>query len=272
MREMFSHRLEVCLTVILLLLSIVSASSVEAARMRKVRPLEVAADAPDSSVELVGYLSLPPKDKNIVNPPLVILLHQSNESSDSWLLMRDELLQTGHAVFAMDFRGNGLSTFDLKTQRVRPKNTYYVGEHMLYPDDVKFLMGKLIDQHHDKFDTTRLAIIGAEIGGTVGLMVAKDDPRVKYVALISPGMEYFGLRVFPVLREYDANRPVLFTYANKDIYSRETVQLISDLLGRPLDIYELDDFFHGNRLVNRNVNVRIRLQQDLRKYLSPQAN
>lgn len=263
-----SLRATVFLSVFALIFVSIRSSSF-AAKMGKFQIFEVAFDAPDTSVELVGYLSLPPADKMTTHlPALVILLHQANESSEVWNTFRDELLQTGHAVFAMDLRGYGLSTFDLKSNMVRPKNTYYVGESIKFPDDIAFLVGKAIENHGSMFDTTRLAVIGSSIGGNAGLIYAQNEPRVKYIALISPGLDYLGLRIVPVLREF-GDRPVFMAYADKDIYSHESVNLISDLVPRVLDIEEIESFFHGNRLINSSIPLRAKLLQDLRKYLEP---
>ena len=252
--------------VLLALIVAVSNTGASGAKIGKFETIEVAYDAPDTSVELVGYLSIPPSDKiKSAKPPLVVLLHQANESADSWNIFRDELLATGNAVFAMDLRGYGLSTFDLKANRLRPKNTFYVGESMNFPSDIAFLVGKAIEVHGSKFDTTRLAVIGASVGGNAGLIYAQNEPRVLYVALISPGLEYAGLRIVPVLREY-GDRPVFMAYADKDVYSRETVSLVSDLVPRVLDIKEFDSMFHGNRLINSNIPLRVKLQEDLAKY------
>ena len=110
-------------------------------------------------------------------------------------------------------------------------------------------------------------MIGASVGGNAGLIYAQNEPRVLYVALISPGLEYSGLRIVPILREY-GDRPVFMAYADKDVYSRESVSMISDLVPRVLDIKEFDSMFHGNRLVNSSIPLRVKLQEDLSKYLS----
>ncbi|MGB5106891.1 MAG: alpha/beta fold hydrolase [Candidatus Zixiibacteriota bacterium] len=238
-----------------------------AAKIGKYETIEVAFDAPDTSVELVGYLSLPPAYKTVAGPaPLVVLLHQQSESSEVWNVFREELLQTGLAVFAMDLRGNGLSIFDLKTQRVRAKNSYIVGEQLRFPDDVKFLVNKAIEVHGSKFDATRIGVVGADLGGTVGLMYALREPRVKYVCVVSPGMEYQGLRILPVLREFD-DRPILFASSDKDVYSMGSIDLITDLLPRALEVQIVESMFHGNRLINSSIPLRIRILQDLAKYL-----
>ncbi len=255
---------------LLFLFSFVLSPEIHGAKMGKFEIIEIAFDAPDTSVELVGYLSIPPAEKLKSRlPALVVLLHQANESSESWNTFRDELLQSGYAVFAMDLRGYGLSTFDLKANRLRPKNTFYVGESMKFPDDIAFLLGKTIEMHGSKFDTTRFAVVGASVGGNAGLIYAQKDPRVKYLAMISPGLEYLGLRIVPVLKEF-GDRPVFLAYADKDVYSRESVSLISDLVPRVLEIEEIDAMFHGNRLVNSNIPLRVRILQDLRKYLGEQ--
>ena len=239
-----------------------------AARIGKYTSLEVAFDAPDTSVELVGYVSFPPAYKKIDGlPPLVVLLHQETETSEAWNTFREELLQTGHAVFAMDLRGHGLSTFDLKANRVRTKNTYMVGEQMKFPDDIDFLVNKAISLHGDKIDTSRIAVIGADIGGTAGLIYAQHDKRVKYICLVSPGMEFQGLRIMPVLREFD-NRPITLISSDKDVYSMGSIDLITDLLPQRFDVFIVESMFHGNRLVNSSIPLRTKILQDLNKYLA----
>jgi pimeloyl-ACP methyl ester carboxylesterase len=241
--------------------------SSSAARIGKFETIEVAFDAPDTSVELVGYLSMPPAYKaGTGKPPLVILLHQFGESSEAWNTFRDEIVQTGYAAFAMDLRGQGLSIFDLKLRKNRNKNTYYVGEQLKYPSDVAFLVEKAVQSHADKFDTTRFAVIGADVGSSAGLIYAQSDPRVKYVGMISPGLEYEGLRVLPVLREI-GDLPLLLAYADKDVYSKESVIMFSDLVQRNYDIQEIGSMYHGNRLINTSIPLRIKLLDDLKKYL-----
>ncbi len=250
----------------LLTLAITGANSGDAARMPKFQSIEVAFDAPDSSVELVGYLTLPHKERTRGDkPPLVILLHQFGESAESWDTFTKEIAQTGFAVFALDLRGHGLSIFDLKMGKNRTKNTYYVGEQLKFPSDIAFLVNKAVKTHADKFDTTRFAVIGADLGGNAGLIYAQTEPRVKYVALISPGLEYYGLRIVPVLREFD-DRPVLLACSDKDVYSKESVDMITDLVPRNFDVQTIASMYHGNRLVNTSIPLRIKLLDDLKRY------
>lgn len=255
----------------ILSIGLISSSSF-AARIGRYETIEVAFDAPDTSVELVGFLSIPPAYKLLTGPPaLVILLHQQNESSESWKTFREELLQTGFAVFAMDLRGHGLSTFDLKSQRVRAKNTFILGEQLKYPNDIAFLVDKLVEVHGSKFDTTRFAVVGADIGGSAGLVFAQSDQRVKFICLISPGMEYQGLRIMPVLREFD-KRPILLMSSDKDVYSMGSIDLITDLLPHRLEVFIVESMFHGNRLVNTSIPLRSRILQDLTKHMAVDAN
>lgn len=257
------------LLISLLLISLIASYNIALARRVAGYPtIEVAFDAPDSSVELVGYLSLPTPDRaKPGTPPLVVLLHQTGESSEVWGGYIDDLIQSGFAAFTLDLRGFGLSTFDLKTQRVRPKNTYFVGERLKLPDDVAFLVDKAIKTHHDKFDTTRIAVIGAGLGANTGILYAFKEPRVKYIAMISPGLDFDGLRTVPVLREY-GDRPVFLAYGDKDVYSKGSVDLISDLVPRVLDIQEYPSMFSGNRLFNASFELRTKVLNDIKKYFA----
>lgn len=245
-----------------------SFDSAHAKRIAGYPTIEVAFDAPDTSVELVGYLSVPTAERaKPGTPPLVVLLHQTGESSEAWGRFVDDLVQTGFATFALDLRGFGLSIYDLKTKRLRPKNTYYVGERLKLPDDIAFLVDKAIKNHYDKFDTTRIAIIGAGLGASAGLLWAEHEPKVKYIAMISPGLDMDGLRILPVLRTY-GDRPVFLAYGDKDIYSKASVDLISDLVPRVLDIREVPSMFGGNRMFSSAFELRSKVLDDIKKYLA----
>lgn len=250
---------------LLSLLAAVVTTDLDAAKWREVKPIEVTVDARDSSVELVGYLYLP-NEATYPDPPLVILLHEKSYSHVVWNDFCQELASKGFASFAMDLRGHGLSIFDLKKGRNRTANTFYVDELLKSPGDVRQLVDVLIQKHGGKFDSEKLALIGAALGANTGLMFAVDEPRVRYLAMISPGLELDGLCVAPALREY-GSRPLHIATAKKDIYSAESCYLISDLSSRVLSIDIYDTYLHGSKLLNGVTELRNRLFSDLERYL-----
>jgi alpha-beta hydrolase superfamily lysophospholipase len=225
---------------------------------------EVTVMSPDS-LELVGNLYLP-KGAKQTKLPLVILLHQTAETHGVWKDLADVLCRNGYAVFAMDLRGCGYSIYDFRTGKNRPPNTFYIGEQARYPADLRQLVGKLFTEHGKILDSTRMAVIGAELGGNVGLLYAVDEPGVRFTALISPGLDYSGLQIGKAIKDY-GERPLFMATAKKDIYSMESLDLLSDIVPRVLDAAVFDTYRYGNALIATEPQLVRMLTDRLQKYL-----
>jgi alpha-beta hydrolase superfamily lysophospholipase len=219
---------------------------------------------PDS-LELVGNLYWP-KSTKLTKLPLVVLLHQTAETHGAWKHLVDVLCASDFAVFAMDLRGYGYSIYDFRTGQNRPPNTFYVGEQARYPADIRQLVKKLFIERGKKLDSTRIAVVGAELGGNAGLLYAVDEPRVRFTALISPGLEYNGLQIGKAIIDY-GERPLFMAAAKQDIYSMESLDLLSDVIPRVLDAAVFDTYRYGNALVDTEPQLVRMLTDRLRKYL-----
>jgi dienelactone hydrolase len=80
----------------------------------------------------------------------------------------------------------------------------------------------------DNVDATRLGIIGASYGSSLAIIYAADDPGVKAVALLSPGLNYFGnMPTEPAIRKY-GNRPILLVAAEDDKESAAAVKKLKE--------------------------------------------
>jgi pimeloyl-ACP methyl ester carboxylesterase len=226
---------------------------------------EVTVMTPDS-LELVGNLYWLKSEKQ-TKLPLVILLHQTRETHGVWKDQVDVLCGgSGYAVFAMDLRGYGYSIYDFRTGRNRPPNTFYIGEHSRYPADIRLLVKKLFAEHGKMLDSTRIAVVGAELGGNAGLLYAVDEPGVRFTALISPGLDYSGLQIAKAVKDY-GDRPLFLASGKQDIYSMETINLLSDVVPRVLDVAVLNSVRYGNALVNTDPDLVPMLIDRLRLYL-----
>ncbi len=252
------------------IISLFAALPVAAANFPMRPPYEITVDAPDTSVELVARLEIPHKDMlKSAKAPLVVLIHQFGMDGYKWGVFPEELLRAGFAFLSVDLRGHGLSIYDLKLHKNRPPYSYRVDEFQKFPSDIGLLIQDAIKYHLEALDTNKIAIIGAALGANVGTLYAQTDPRVKYLALISPGLEHQGLRIAPVLREFD-DRPILIAYSHKDIYSSITVDLLTDVIPREFDIFLSESMYAGNRLLNAEPSLQGKILQDLRKYLLEQ--
>ena len=255
-------------TSLLLLLAIAAGLFVSDKAMARQWPrpdsAEITVMTPDS-LELVGYLYRP-KGANPTKLPLVVLLHQKTETHGAWKSLVNVLCGSDFAVFAVDLRGCGYSIYDFRTGRNRPPNTFYIGEQARYPADIRQLVKKLFTEHGKMLDSTKIAVIGAELGGNAGLLYAVDEPGVRFTALISPGLEYSGLKIAKAIRDY-GERPLFMATAKLDIYSMESLNLLSDVVPRVLDVVVFDTYRYGNALVDTEPELVQMLIDRLRRHL-----
>ena len=255
-------------TFLILLLAIAASLFVSDQTMARQWPwpdsAEVTVMTPDS-LELVGNLYRP-KSAKLTKLPLVVLLHQTAETHGAWKNLVDDLCASDFAVFAMDLRGCGYSIYDFRTGQNRPPNTFYIGEQALYPADIRLLVKKLFTEHGKMLDSARIAVVGAELGGNAGLLYAVDEPSVRFTALISPGLEYSGLQIGKAIKDY-GERPLFMATAKLDIYSMESLNLLSDVVPRLLDAVVFDTYRYGNALVDTEPQLVRMLTDRLRKYL-----
>ena len=125
---------------------------------------------------------------------------------------------------------------------------------------------KLFTEHGGMLDSTRIAVVGAELGGNAGLLYAVDEPGVRFTALISPGLEYSGLQIATAIKDY-GERPLFLATAKQDIYSMESINLLSDVVPRVLDVAVFDTYRYGNGLVDTEPQLIQMLIDRLRQYL-----
>ncbi len=251
------------LTISLVAAALLAPDRAEAREWATPDSAEVTVMTPDS-MELVGYLYWP-KDAQQTKLPVVVLLHERGETHGAWKSFVDVLCGNGYAAFAMDLRGYGYSIYDFRTGRNRPPNTFYTGEQARFPADIRQLVGKMFAEHGKMLDSTKIAVIGAHLGGNAGLLYAVDEPNVRFTAMISPGLEYSGLKIGAAIRDY-GGRPLFMAVAKQDIYSMESVNLLSDVVPRVLDAAVFDTYFYGNSLLDREPQLTRMLVSRLKQH------
>lgn len=99
-----------------------------------------------------------------------------------------------------------------------------------------------------------LGVAGASLGGNLAVIAAAADPRVRSLAVISPSLDYRGVRIEASMRQYGA-RPALLMAGRQDFYAaRSARELASDPPGiRELQWSELSA--HGTALLSREPDL-----------------
>lgn len=144
--------------------------------------------------------------------PAVICLHMLTRNRRDWEPVAIQLAASGIAALTVDFRGHGESGV--------PPTDAAAGFASLAEDVAA--AKRYLDSRPDVM-RDRIAIAGASLGADVALIAASSDPAFQAVALLSPTMDYRGLRLEPAAKKYGA-RPMLLVASREDSYSARTIR------------------------------------------------
>jgi len=161
--------------------------------------------------------------------PAVVLLHMLRRSHADWDAAASELSSAGFAVMALDYRG---------------------GEQLAsYALDVR--AAKAFLRERTEVIPGRIGIAGASIGANLAVLDAADDPGVASIALLSPGIDYRGLRSEAAMKKFGA-RPALLASSTKDLYAARTIRQLATIGPGLREVRLTDAIAHGTVLLSRD--------------------
>ena len=173
------------------------------------------------NVEIVGTFYESAK----ANSPAVLLLHQWGSSRKSYDNLAKRLQAKGFGVLAIDGRGFGES---VKTTDGKPVGTDRGDETVKgMKADVDNAFQFLAKQKN--VDSARIGLVGASYGSSLAMIYGAENPKVKAVALLSPGLNYLGnLPIEDAVKNF-GDRNLLLVAAEDDNESAETVKKLKQL-------------------------------------------
>ena len=172
-----------------------------------------------------------------------MLLHQWQSDRHSYDDFAKRLNAKGFNVLSIDGRGFGESVKTADGKTVAPERTDAAVKEML--GDIGAAFDFLSKQKN--VDPSRVGIVGASYGSSLAIIYAADNPKVKAVALLSPGLNYFGnMPTEPAVAKY-GNHPLLLVAAQDDAESAGAVKKLSSANDKfQVKIY--DEGGHGTAL------------------------
>lgn len=216
--------------------------------------------ASEGNVEIVGTFYESPK----ADSPAILLLHQFGSNRKSFDEFARRLQKSGFGVLAIDGRGFGDSVKTTDGKTIEAQRTAEGVKAM--KADVANAFDFLAKQKN--VDANRMGIVGASYGSSLALIYAAENPKVKAVALLSPGINYFdNLPTVPAIKSY-GNRPLLLAAAEDDKESADAVRKLKQTGAS--DKYESKVFEkggHGTNIFVANVGLQDLLEQFLVKNL-----
>ena len=187
--------------------------------------------------------------------PAVILVHMLGRSRRDWDNFASRLAGAGIGALAIDLRGHGDSTYydgsmDGSGYGSMVKDVAAARRYLGTRSDVR---------------PAKIGIAGASIGANLAALHAAADPAVASVALLSPSLDYRGLRIESAVRKY-GNRPMLLVSSDDDPYAqRSSVELAkTDGIREHLTLMAAG---HGTHMLSRSYGLPQALAEWFRRTL-----
>lgn len=170
----------------------------------------------------------------------VVLVHMLTRDRHDWDRVGERLAIRGIAAFAFDLRGHG------ESGGARP------GDPAEYTRDVSAAL-RYLDEHPE-VSAGRLGVAGASLGANVGVTVAAGRENVVSLALLSPSLDYRGLRIEAAMRRYGP-RPALLVSSIEDAYASRSVRSLAEIGPGTREIVSLDYAGHGAVMLVRRPDL-----------------
>lgn len=176
--------------------------------------------------------------------PAVILVHMLHRTRRDWELLAQRLASDGIGALAIDLRGHGESG-----------GTIAGGEHADYTPlvlDVKAAR-RFLAQRADVVQA-RIGVAGASIGANIAVLEASADAGVASLALLSPSLDYRGLRIEAAFRKV-GGRPVLLVASDDDPYALRSSRELQKGGGGVRELLVLKQAGHGAAMLARDPDL-----------------
>ena len=170
----------------------------------------------------------------------VILLHMLNRNRNDWNAFAEQLHKEGYNVLSIDLRGHGQS---LK------KDGRTVGWQIFSAQDFNdmILDVKAAKEFLEEKDINKISLIGASIGANIALNYAAEDIEIKTIVLLSPGLDYRGVKTEDTAKDYE-NRPILIVASEDDEYSATSSKKLIELAVGKKELKMYTNAGHGTKM------------------------
>lgn len=175
--------------------------------------------------------------------PAVVLVHMLNRSRRDWDVVASRLAMEGIGALALDLRGHGESQ----------GAAYLSGP----PDYEAFVADVSAARRHlasrPDVQPGRVGIAGASLGASLAVLAAGGDPPVRSLALLSPALDYRGLRIEATARKFSG--PILLVASDDDGYASRSVKDLQKAAGGTREVLMLNQAGHGTVMLGRHPDL-----------------
>jgi pyridoxine 5-phosphate synthase len=184
--------------------------------------------------------------------PGVVLVHMLSRNKGDWRGLPDRIREAGITALTIDLRGHGASSgsagdLNAMIQDVRAAAQWLASRPSVRPDAI--------------------AIVGASLGASLALLAAVDLPQVRRIGLLSPSLDYRGLRTDAALLKRLGARSLWLAASAEDPLALRTLRDFAAETSGPREQMVSGATAHGTMLLDRDGDVERGLVDWLRRSL-----
>jgi len=170
--------------------------------------------------------------------PAVVLVPMLGRPKDDWQAVADRLAAAGVHALTIDLPASGLPA--------DPEEL--VGWHEDVRAAVTFLAGR------DDVRPGAVGLAGASLGANLVAVAAAADRAVRSIALVSPSLEYRGVRIEGAMQQYGA-RQALLVASVQDPYAARSVRELQQAGTGSREVRWSNVAAHGTLLLSRDPDL-----------------
>jgi dienelactone hydrolase len=176
--------------------------------------------------------------------PAVILVHMLQRTRRDWDPVAARLASEGIGALTFDLRGHGESSGALEGS-----------DGLDFPAFVRDVTAarRYLSSRSD-VQPSRVGIAGASIGANLAVLAASADASVASLALLSPSLDYRGLRIEAAMKKYGA-RPALLVASDEDPYALRSAKDLQKAGGGTRELLVLNHAGHGTTMLARDADL-----------------
>ena len=182
----------------------------------------------------------------------VVLVHMLSRSRGDWDGLPDRIRDAGITALAIDLRGHGQSSGSPQ-------------ELQAMIQDVRAAAQWLAARPNVRGD--QIAIVGASLGASLALLAAVELPQVRAIGLISPSLDYRGLRTDTGLIKRLGARSIWLAASDQDPLALRTLRDIAAEPSGPREQLVSSALAHGTVLLDKDADIGRALVDWLRRSL-----
>ncbi|MBI4993964.1 alpha/beta fold hydrolase [Candidatus Wolfebacteria bacterium] len=181
----------------------------------------------------------------------LVLIHMMPSTKESWESFAKELQNSEYEDITIDLRGHGESSSG-------PEGflNFSDSEHQKSILDLQAAVDYLTKERNAAPE--KISFIGASIGANLSLQYISENPDFKTAALLSPGLNYRGLKTEPLVKNLKKDQNIFFISANDDGNNAEQTQKLYELMpndiNKKIEIYKTGG--HGTNILSNQPKLK----------------